>query len=120
MLSDLLFRLRSLLRRGAVERELDDELRDHLEHETDKYMQAGLARPEAVRRAHLALGGLDQVKEQCRDARGTRILDELVQDLRYASRVFGRVQALRSPRSPRLPSALERTPQSSASSMRRC
>ncbi len=88
MLADILFRLRALLRRGAVEQELDEELRSHLDHETEKHVAAGMSRPDAVRRARVALGGLDQVREQCRDAPGTRLLDELVQDLRYASRVL--------------------------------
>jgi hypothetical protein len=96
MLSDLLFRLRSLVRGGKVEQELDEELRSHLEHETEKYIKAGVSQPEAVRRAHLALGGLDQVKERCRDVRGTRLIDDFSQDLRYAFRLLRRSPALRS------------------------
>jgi predicted permease len=90
MLSDLLFRLRSLVRSRKVEQELDEELRSHLEHEIEKYTKAGVSQPEAVRRAHLALGGLEQVKEGCRDVRGTRLIDEFSQDLRYAFRLLRR------------------------------
>ena len=88
MLTDLLLRLRAILRRHAVEQELADELRTHLEHESDKYLAAGLPPLEAQRRAQMALGGLDQVKERCRDARGTRLIDDLGQDLRYAFRML--------------------------------
>jgi putative ABC transport system permease protein len=70
-----------------VEQELDEELRSHLQHEIEKCIKAGMSQREAVRRAHLALGGLDQVKEHCRDARGTRWVDEFTQDLRYAFRL---------------------------------
>lgn len=86
MLSDLLFRLRALVRGRAVERELDDELRLHLEHEIEKHMRAGMSRPDAVRSANLGFGGLDQVKEQCRDIRGTQLLESLLQDVGYALR----------------------------------
>ena len=70
MLSDFLFRLRCLFRRNRVETELDEELRSHLEHETEKYVKSGLSLEEARRRARIALGGVDQVKEECREARG--------------------------------------------------
>jgi hypothetical protein len=85
-LSDILFRLRALVRGRAVERDLDEELRAHLEQEIDKYTRAGMSRHDAVRSAHLALGGLDQVKEQCRDVRGTRLIESLLQDVGYALR----------------------------------
>ncbi len=90
MLTDLLFRLRALVRRGSVEEELDEELREHLEHETRKYVDAGLSPSDAARRARLAMGGLDGVKERCRDARGTRPLEDFVTDLRYGLRLLTR------------------------------
>jgi predicted permease len=90
MLTDLVFRLRALLRSRTVERELDEELRLHLDHEIEKEVQRGVPRPEAMRRAHLALGGLEQVKEQCRDARGLGLVDTTRQDLRYAFRTIRR------------------------------
>ena len=71
MLTDLRFRLRALLRRDAVERELHEELREHLEHETQKYVDAGRSPSDAARRARLAIGGFEAAKERCRDARGT-------------------------------------------------
>jgi putative ABC transport system permease protein len=90
MLTDFLYRLRALVRHRTVEHELDNELRNHVEYETQKYLDAGLPAPEAARRARLAIGGLDGIKEQCRDARGTRPFEDLVADLRYGLRQLAR------------------------------
>jgi putative ABC transport system permease protein len=86
VLSDLLFRLRALFRRKSVETELDEELRAHFEHHVEKYVQSGLAVEEARRRARLEFGGLDQVKEECRDARGVNLIETTLQDIRYGLR----------------------------------
>src|SRR5882762_6938364 len=83
---DLWFRLRALFRREAMERELDDELRFHLEQSVDAHMRAGHARAEATRLAHLELGGVEVVKEEVRDARGVRLVDDVVADVRYGAR----------------------------------
>jgi predicted permease len=93
MLSDLRFRLRSLFLRKRVENELNDELRFHYERHVEKYVQSGLTRYEAERRARLQFGGLDQVKEDCREARGTSFIDTLTQDVRFALRLFQRSPA---------------------------
>jgi len=86
MLRDLAMRLRALIRRQSVETEMDDELRFHLERQTEKYVTAGVPREDAARRARFELGGLDQAREQCRDARGTQLLENLVRDLRHSLR----------------------------------
>jgi hypothetical protein len=88
VLSDLRYRLRALFRRHAVEAELDEELRFHLERQAEKYRQSGASSEEARRRARLAFGGPKQVREECRDARGTRWLEDCAQDLRYALRML--------------------------------
>ena len=88
LLHDLLFRLRILLRRPAAENELEDELRFHLERQTDKYVRSGMSEAEARRRARLEFGGLDQVKNECREARGLSLVETLVQDLHYAARTL--------------------------------
>jgi hypothetical protein len=90
MLTDWTNRVRALLNRTAVEQELDDELRFHFEQHIEQYMKAGLDREEAMRRARLVFGGLDQIKEECRDARGIRVLDELWQDVSYGLRMLRR------------------------------
>jgi predicted permease len=86
MLRDLAFRLRALFRRGAVEQELDDELDFHLARQAEKYVAAGLTSSEAMRRARLELGGVSRVKQECRDARGVGLVEDLVRDVRYALR----------------------------------
>src|SRR5512144_1452812 len=90
MLADLRHRLRSLFHGGRVDRELDDELRFHVEHEVEKRVAAGTPRDEAVRQARLALGGIEQVKEAHRDARGLALLDAVAQDVRYGLRAMRR------------------------------
>ena len=88
LLHDLLFRLRSLMRRSAAENELDDELRFHLERQTDKYVKSGMSEAEALRRARLEFGRLDEVKDECREARGVSLVETLVQDLHYSARTL--------------------------------
>ena len=84
--SDLRYRLRAFIRRDAVERELDDELRFHIEREAEKYVRGGAAPNDALRRARLAFGGVERAKEASRDSRGTALLETILKDLRYAAR----------------------------------
>jgi putative ABC transport system permease protein len=86
MRSDIRYRLRALFSRASVERELDAELRFHIEREAEKYERQGLSHEAARRRARLAFGGVDQTKEASRDMRGTMRLESIVRDLRYAVR----------------------------------
>ena len=88
MLHDLLFRLRTFFRPHAAESELDDELRFHLERQVAKHVNSGMSDAEALRRARLEFGGLAQVKDECRDARGVSFVETLLQDLRYAARTL--------------------------------
>src|SRR5882762_2518172 len=81
-------RLRSLFRRNAVERELDEELQFHLEQKTQHYIAAGLGAEEARRKALRDIDGLELRKEECRDARGVSRLEDFVQDLRFAMRTL--------------------------------
>jgi len=90
MLNDLWFRARALFRRNALEGELGDELQYHLDRHVEKLMQRGLTREEAIREARLALGGLEQTKEECREARGVVMVEALMQDIRYAFRVLSK------------------------------
>jgi predicted permease len=71
-----------------MEDELEKELRFHVEQRTAEFIAQGFSPEEARRRAHLAIGGPEQAKEKCRDARGTRWLEDLLQDTRYALRTF--------------------------------
>jgi putative ABC transport system permease protein len=71
-----------------MDEQLDKELRFHIEEHTAGLMADGLEPSEARRQARIAVGGPEQVKESCRDARGTRWLEDLWQDLRYALRTI--------------------------------
>jgi len=96
MLDDLLLRLRSLFRRKTVETELDEELRFHFEKQVSKFMQSGMAPDEAKRRARLEFGGMEQVKEEHRDARGVSFIETLLQDIRYGLRILSRTPVITS------------------------
>ena len=86
MVTDLLHRLRAIVRRGTVERELDEELRFHLERETDKLVRQGVSREDASRQARLVFGGLERIKDDARDVRGVALFDVMSQNVRYALR----------------------------------
>jgi predicted permease len=86
MWNDLRFRVRALFRRSAEETELNEELRFHFERQVEKYKLSGMTDEEARRRARLMFGGHEQVKEDCREARGTSFVENARQDVRYAIR----------------------------------
>ena len=90
MLTDLSHRLRSLFRRQRIEQELDEELRFHLERQTDVHVRHGLSPAEAARRAAIEFGGVAQIREEHRDARGIAWLDDLVRDGRHGVRQLRR------------------------------
>src|SRR5262245_51804782 len=69
-----------------MERELDDELRFHLEREAEKHVRAGMTPAEAHRAARLAFGGVNRIKDDTRDARGVSVAEIALQDARYALR----------------------------------
>ena len=90
MLSDWRYRLRALFRRNAMEGELDQELQFHFEQQVEKLVSAGVPRGEAVRQARLTFGGIEQVKEECRDSRGLAALEALFEDARHALRLWSK------------------------------
>ena len=79
-------RLRSLLRRTTVERELDEELQYHLERQIEEEVAAGMNRAEARSAALRSIAGLEQRKEECRDMRGLNLIDSLERDFRFSLR----------------------------------
>ncbi len=81
---------RRLFGRARLEHELDAELRDHVERMAADLESSGASPSEARRRALASLGGLDPVKEYCRDARGTRWVEDTLQDVKYAIRSLSR------------------------------
>src|SRR5918999_3639110 len=81
-------RLRALRRADELDRELDEELRYHVEREAELNVAAGMSPEEARRAALREFGGLTRAKEECREARGVRLLEDLWQDVRYGLRTF--------------------------------
>jgi predicted permease len=81
-------RLEALSRKKHFEKEMDEELRFHLESMIQNNIQSGMTRDDARHAALLSFGGMDQIKESCRDTRWTRWLDQLWHDLRYVLRIM--------------------------------
>ena len=83
-------RLRSVLLRKRVEAELDEELEFHIERRVELEIAKGLPPEEARRIAIRAMKGIEQKKEDCRDARRVNLIESFMQDLGYALRGFGK------------------------------
>src|SRR5262245_17240050 len=81
-------RLRSLFRRSQVDRELEEELRYHIERQIEENIAKGMAPEEARYAALRAMRGVEQRKEECRDMRRVRWIEDLIQDLRYGLRTL--------------------------------
>jgi predicted permease len=79
-------RLRALTRRGELEAELEEEIRLHIEMETEANLKAGMEPAAARREALRRFGGVEKVKEDVRDERGVRPLEDFVSDIRFAGR----------------------------------
>ena len=88
LISRLKRRWRALWHKDEVEQQLDEEMRFHLDRDTARNVQDGMT-PEDARFAALrSFGGVDQSKEECRDAWGVRLIEDLLQDLRYSVRLL--------------------------------
>jgi len=84
-------RFRALIHRDALDRDVDDEMRLHIEMEANDLARVNDIPPdEARRRAAIAFGGVDRFVEEHRDARGVRWAEELTHDVRYAARALRR------------------------------
>jgi putative ABC transport system permease protein len=86
MLAKLRSFWRSATKRSAMESDLDDEMRFHVQARAEQLMQSGIARAEAERRAKIEFGGVENYQEECRESHGVRWLDDLKQDLLYGAR----------------------------------
>src|SRR6201984_2909037 len=82
--------LQRWFRRGNAEQEMSDELRDHIERQTDANIAAGMPRDEARRQALMQFGGAEAVKEGCREQRSGFWLETLFSDVRYGVRMMMR------------------------------
>jgi predicted permease len=83
-------RLHALFTGGRLDEELDDELAAHIDLAVDEYIERGMTPEQAGRRAKLEFGGIQQAREQHREARGFMHFDILLQDLKYTLRTLGR------------------------------
>jgi putative ABC transport system permease protein len=83
-------RLRSLFRKDRAELDLSDELQFHLQNQIDEFVAQGMNPQEARRAARQSLGGVEQVKEECRDMRRTNLIDNFLQDVRFGFRMLRR------------------------------
>ncbi len=90
MVKDFMMRMRALVKRDSVEREMDQELRFHLDAAVAKHVAAGQSREEAERLARLEFGATENVREEIRDARGTAWLETMGQDFRYGLRMLAK------------------------------
>jgi len=90
MFSDIVERVRSIIFRARDERELVEELRFHEDMEAEQLMRRGQSPSEARRRSALALGGVERVRDDVRDARGTRLLHDGGRDFGFALRTLAR------------------------------
>ncbi|HTP86348.1 MAG TPA: permease prefix domain 1-containing protein, partial [Bryobacteraceae bacterium] len=79
---------RFLFRRQRFEAGNDAELRFHMERQIEENIRRGMTPEEARREARLLMGGMEQIKEECRDARTGRTIETMMQDFRYAIRVL--------------------------------
>src|SRR5689334_11987682 len=77
-----------LWRRKQMDEQLDKELQFHLEQQARDLMEQGYSAEEAHRMTRINFGGAQQITEQCREARGTRWLEDMLQDARYALRTL--------------------------------
>ncbi len=82
--------LRRLLSRRRLETDLEKELAFHIAQRTEELIARGAAPGEAARRVRLEFGSPDEIKEACRDVRGTRWLEDFLQDCRYGLRLLRR------------------------------
>src|SRR3954463_743138 len=89
-LNDLKLRARALLRPDRVEQELEEEVAFHIEREARKLIDEGMTPAEARAGAQARFGSTSLAAEQCRDQRGTAVIDDTIRDVRYALRAFAK------------------------------
>src|ERR671931_1029115 len=83
-------RFRSLFRRSRVEQELSDEVRFHLEKLVDENVAKGMKPGEARYAALRELGGVEQIKEECREMRRVNYIESFLQDVRHGLRMLAK------------------------------
>ena len=80
--------LKAILRRSQMESEMDREVRFHIEALAEDFMRSGMPREEALRKARIEFGGVERIKEECREARRLKFSEDLYYDLRFGLRML--------------------------------
>jgi hypothetical protein len=80
--------VRYLFTKQKVERDVDSKIQFHIERQTEENLRRGMAPDEARRAARRSIGGVEHLKEECRDARAGSVLETMLQDIRYGVRVL--------------------------------
>jgi predicted permease len=83
-------RLRSIFHKNRAELDLSEELQFHLQNQIDEYVAQGMNPKEARQAALRSLGGIEQAKEECRDARKVHLIENFLQDVRFGLRMLRR------------------------------
>jgi predicted permease len=78
----------AVMQRSRAEKDMDAELQFHIDALVEDLVRSGIVREEALRRARIEFGGIEQTKEECRSSRGVTFIDNLAQDLRFATRML--------------------------------
>jgi hypothetical protein len=99
-------RLRSLFRKNKADLDLSEELQFHAQNQMDEYVAQGMDPEEARHAAFRPLGGVEQIKEECRDARQINFIDNFLQDGRFAAYVAARLATNQSYIAPSVASSL--------------
>ena len=90
LMREALRRIWSIATRRSIEAGLSEEIRFHIDQQTEKNIRAGMSPTEARRRALIRFGGVEHVKEQTRDEFRPAFFEDFVRDLRYGARVLRR------------------------------
>jgi predicted permease len=91
--ADIRYRMRALIGRTTLDRDLDEEVNFHIDREMEKHLRRGVAPDEAARLARRSFGGVDRIKAESRRARGTSVLETTGHDIAYAIRALRRTPA---------------------------
>src|SRR5437867_11221617 len=86
----LKLRLRALVQKEKLDTQMEDEMRSHIEMQTQENIEAGMNPEEARYTALRQFGWAESIKETCRDQRGVRRIENLVQDIRYGLRMLAK------------------------------
>src|SRR5215470_9423593 len=78
----------AMARRSRMESEMEREMRFHLEAYAADLASRGMPQAEALRRARIEFGGVEQKKEECRDARGVTVVENFLQDVKFGARML--------------------------------